>query len=767
MPSPDAAALDLQVITPLENALITEETFTVAGVTRPDATVSVNGILAAPDLQGNFAVELTLSSEDNPFSIEVIASSITGENRSIVLTQIAAGGLLFPDSEGYFGAISHIASEDSGSASGEPDLILATGTGPVKLTITADTIVRIPGLASASVGNLLGGDPVAVLVTQGRAVSILARDTQPHRTSHFSGIATAIDTESGTVSIQSPGGEIIKAPWLSEPLELMPGTMVTAIIEHDLASGSLIITGLDTAKTGLERLAMAIEKAEAEQPSRSIDELKQRLLSHSAARLTVVGEAADRLAAPLHNRGLQQLAFSLQSIRETLSRFDAGEPQRDYAGIVTSINLDLQVITVEQPGLKPVDVSVASDARFWRAPVGLPPTIAESWLRGDGDTHRDTQSYANEFGGRETGFRQLDLANRVRLRYGFDTGNTTRVLVLPAASLQNSKIGVLLDLSATGAAIGMITSVDKDSQPPAVRVQDEISGRTLTLTVSPDSELMEGPDSISVSALTGASVDVSYDPDTMSVLRLNSSPPGDVRERVHGVVHSMVSKVAPGNLIVVTNTGDLRPLNHTRDTMIFRDGRRVTISQVRIGDLVQPDSYVLAGNGGDNLMALNLKSPKSAPVSGTIRWVRNISDSQSVITLTTNWLDTINILVDGDTHLIHEGSPMTVDEFAVGQRVVGGEFDPISGLASKLVIGTPESVHIRGQITSVGLSDHSIEITSDSGERIRLFVSGPVPLKIALPGLFDANVRDLRVGQIVRIGFYNPATKHALLLVLN
>ncbi len=368
------------------------------------------------------------------------------------------------------------------------------------------------------------------------------------------------------------------------------------------------------------------------------------------------------------------------------------------------------------------------------------------------------------------------MANRVRLRYGLDTGNTTRVLVLPAASLPISKIGFLLDISAAGAAIGSITSVnkdsgdkvsgDKDSRPPTVRVKDEISGRTLTLTVAPDSELMEGPNSISVSALTGASVDVIYDPDTMVVLRLNSFAPGDVRERIHGVVHSMIPKIAPGNLIVVTNTGDLRPLNHTRDTKIFRDGRQVTINQVRIGDLVQPNSYVLAGDGGDNLLVLKLTSPKSAPVAGTIRGVRNISDYQTIITLTTNWLDTINVVVNGDTHLNHHGKPMTLDEFAVGQRVVAGEVDPISGLASRLVIGTPESVHIRGEITFVDLSDHRIEVTSDSGERIRLFVSGPGPVKIEIPGLFDANIRDLRVGQMLRIGFYDPATKQALSLVL-
>ena len=60
----------------------------VSGLTSPDATVSVNGILSEPDPQGRFTVDLHLSLENNPLSIEVISTSLAGEQRSVVRTVI-------------------------------------------------------------------------------------------------------------------------------------------------------------------------------------------------------------------------------------------------------------------------------------------------------------------------------------------------------------------------------------------------------------------------------------------------------------------------------------------------------------------------------------------------------------------------------------------------------------------------------------------------------------------------------------------------------
>lgn len=90
---PQTAALKLEVTSPGEDTVVRLSSiygasFLVAGLASPDATVSVNGILAVPDEEGRFSVELPLSARDNPLSIEVIATSVAGEQSSVVRTVI-------------------------------------------------------------------------------------------------------------------------------------------------------------------------------------------------------------------------------------------------------------------------------------------------------------------------------------------------------------------------------------------------------------------------------------------------------------------------------------------------------------------------------------------------------------------------------------------------------------------------------------------------------------------------------------------------------
>ena len=68
--------------------MVTSDSVKVAGRSSPDATVSVNGVLVTPDSQGRFAIDLPMSPQENPLSIEVIATSVAGERRSVVRTVI-------------------------------------------------------------------------------------------------------------------------------------------------------------------------------------------------------------------------------------------------------------------------------------------------------------------------------------------------------------------------------------------------------------------------------------------------------------------------------------------------------------------------------------------------------------------------------------------------------------------------------------------------------------------------------------------------------
>ena len=87
-PVPQTAALQLEVTFPPEDMVVDKDIITVTGISSPDATVSINGRLAIPDAEGHFSLELIIFPDDNPLAIEVIATSIAGEELSLVRTVI-------------------------------------------------------------------------------------------------------------------------------------------------------------------------------------------------------------------------------------------------------------------------------------------------------------------------------------------------------------------------------------------------------------------------------------------------------------------------------------------------------------------------------------------------------------------------------------------------------------------------------------------------------------------------------------------------------
>ena len=87
-PIPQPIELFLQVSSIEDNSVLNSSVLSVAGRSSPDATVSVNGQLAVVKPSGDFATARPLTMEEGPNLIEVIASDLTGEVRTLVLTVI-------------------------------------------------------------------------------------------------------------------------------------------------------------------------------------------------------------------------------------------------------------------------------------------------------------------------------------------------------------------------------------------------------------------------------------------------------------------------------------------------------------------------------------------------------------------------------------------------------------------------------------------------------------------------------------------------------
>jgi uncharacterized protein YfaP (DUF2135 family) len=81
-------SVTLEVTEPQDEITVNTSTIQVKGVTTADATVSVNGFLVDVGADGKFST--TVSLEQGPNSIEVVASDSQGNENSQVLTVIYA-----------------------------------------------------------------------------------------------------------------------------------------------------------------------------------------------------------------------------------------------------------------------------------------------------------------------------------------------------------------------------------------------------------------------------------------------------------------------------------------------------------------------------------------------------------------------------------------------------------------------------------------------------------------------------------------------------
>ena len=247
-----------------------------------------------------------------------ILVALAGLLLAFLAGSVSAGSNLQPEAQGLFGRIMVVTEDHPRAVAGETDITLDTKSGPVEFTATVATRVRIPGFEAASVDDLTAGDPVAVLLAGGRAVSILVRTELPVRTRHFIGVVTSVD-EDGSIVLQSREGELIITLTLGDLQGIQSGELVTAVIEQDPASGGLAVTGLDRASASLERIASALELAERSEAASNIEGLQQRLIGNSTHHLTTMKEISQNTVPALGRRVRQELEAAQEAYTSALS----------------------------------------------------------------------------------------------------------------------------------------------------------------------------------------------------------------------------------------------------------------------------------------------------------------------------------------------------------------------------------------------------------------------------------------------------------------
>ena len=667
----------------------------------------------------------------------VLASLLLGGYTGLYSEPLKAASLQQPEKQGFFGTVLAVSGDHPRAVAGETDITLDTADGRVELKATQATVVRIPGCESASINDLNAGDPVAIIASRGKALRILVRTDQPIQTRHFTGVLTSV-ADDGTVSLRSPEGEQVSAAATVDVADLRPGELLTAVLQQDLPIGGLLITGLDRAISSLDRIQSTLEREERSNASVTLKALVRRLEENSTRHLTVLEDMAQGADHSLALQLWRELDRVKAAYAASLSRFGAQPPSAQVTGVITSIDGQRQKITVAPRQREAVEVSIAGSTTI-------------------------------DFQGRQLGFEQLDLARRMSVRYDMETNSAIKVVVLGGETLPSRLEDVLRTMAGEGVVFGEIVEVG--SQGPegkTVAVRDADSGEILTLVSTGDSIISAGGQPAELGKdRYGAKVAASFDPQTSRIeeLELLSLEPSEAT--VFGVVHTFVIKSLPGNFSILTPGGTVRTFNRTAATVIRREGRGVSISEVRLGDLVRPNTRYLEKDGGEELLLLSLKAPMKAPVHGTIRAITPLPEGGTGLTLTNNRLDLISLRVTGDTQLIARGQPIKLDDLMLGQRVQTGTYDPISTLAAKLVLEPPRSVLISGEITVVDESSSSITVSPRRGDPVRLVFSDTPPTQVNIRGKPNQRLTDLEVGQRVRAGFYDPATKQSLKLVVN
>lgn len=642
-------ALMLRLHSPEVNLVTELDRVFVSGVTSPDATISVNGRLALPDHDGNFMVNLDRDTTSNPLIIEVVATSITGETESAILPVIFSDG---GEALGVFGTVTSVS---------PAELTLQTTSGQISLATDSETTVTIHGWRSPSVTNIAKGTFVAAMTDGQHADSVLAVLTRPAQTRHFTGILAGID-DPGSLTLQGNSGRRITAitSEISDFLGLASvGEVVTAVLKQDLATGDLTVTAIDRALAGAERLNAALalnQQIDSVQASTNISALRWRLAEHGVGNLTMLVDSQP------YDAPENALKRAGEFYAKVFSENQIGAPSADVTGLVTSIDSAKGQITVQPVSGQPVMVKISANT-----PVAL-------------------------FGERvKSG--QLDLASRITIRYSISGNNASRVTVMAGNTLSKVSAAQLAATAGRGEVQGVLMDVGPETQ--VTIMVDRATGEKISLQTAGSAVLRNGMTAKLDPSMEGSEVFARFDPISYRLLELESLTPARNEELVSGVVQSFIPKVSGGNLTIRTPDGRLRSFTHNTDTAIRRDGLWVFIQDVKVGDLVRPNTRVRSLDGGEEkageIIALSLKSAEPGLVTGIIRGVTAGLGGEVRVTLSNIWFDLISLKVDSKTAITQQGRTLGTQDLVVGQGISLASYDLVTLVAGVLALDPPRN----------------------------------------------------------------------------
>ena len=238
------------------------------------------------------------------------------------------------------------------------------------------------------------------------------------------------------------------------------------------------------------------------------------------------------------------------------------------------------------------------------------------------------------------------------------------------------------------------TLTDVGDMAAVITILDHVTGQQVSLQSAGAVIFKNGQQAEFTSSMGGESVYARFDPDSYRLLELESVTLRRDEENVSGVVHSFIPKVTNGNLTIRTPHGRLRSFSHDSETSIRRDGLSVSIHDVRLGDLVRPNTRVSSSVGSNwqeqEIGFLSLKAPEPGLITGVIRGITEDLNGQVRVTISNIWLDLISLKVSSNTAITLQGRNLGAQDLEIGQGIALGSYDPVTMEVEILALHPPK-----------------------------------------------------------------------------
>ncbi len=631
---------------------------------------------------------------------------------------------------GLFGPAVEINLQSGGRAT----IGMETSEGVVTVQVTEQTSIKIPGVETATVGDIRKGDFLVVLARstgQGlEAVQVMVKPDRPVAHTHIVGVVVA--KENGQITVVDASGREVTVNILISVDDISIGQALVIVVQRDPATGKLVASHFLRATQIIERLDKELQKAIQER-QQALEQVLKRFREQSAdehlAILNRVREMVQDQARDAIQRVLQEVK---QRYEEENSNLGLKAPAFQVTGTITVI--DPGRITVTPEDGEPVEVTLSNET--------------EIGVQGEE---------------RPLGPRDLALGQVVTVWYNPDTGAAKRVTVL-RVQLPKDKLSDILREVSRSQVEGRVSGINIQATPPTITITP-LLGANVQLRVTGQTQItVDGQSAILGNLTLDSLVKAEFYPDTREAMKIavfTEIPPGV--SFISGVVSGLVKKA--GEVTITTQDGKRLTLRITGQTVIERNGQRVPIQAIQLGDQVKITSRFRQQTL--ELLNLSLRASEEANITGLVTG-KSTTGGVNVLTIATPRIDLVRLIVTNDTQLTLQGSgggqgrAVSFQEIDVDWRVVQGTFNPTTNEALRLVFTAPVVAQARGEVRSVN-PPSGLTVAVTGGGTITLTVNSST--RIQKNGDGNATLTDIQPGDLVTLALYNPQTNVLLNLV--